>query len=126
DSVTEIGRYAFCECGALKELEGGTGLESIREHGFDRSALETYPFSASPVKFIGANAFHGCSIKDKSLVFSDSIQTIQEHALYLGTESDSVEVGVESVSIPSSIRTLGTNSFGSYTSKRQALFYTVW
>ena len=84
DGVTDIGKDAFCECHALKNVTISGSVEIIGEHAFDRCdnlvSIEL-PYGISEIKegcfrecsslrditipgsvsFIGPFAFHGCS-----------------------------------------------------------------
>ena len=120
--VSSIGDYAFSGCTYLYELTGTDGITSIGSHAFDGcSYLENMPKNASS---IGSYAFRGCSSLSAGYVSGSSLG---EGVFYGCSSLSSVSLSggmsripsytffecynLSSVSIPSSVRSIGESAF---------------
>jgi hypothetical protein len=103
DSVTEIGRGAFCDCTSLKSIilpDSVTTIERCAFRGCKSLKSITIPDS---VTSIGDDAFEGCTSL-KSITISNSVITI-------GYEAFEDCTSLKSIILPDSVTTIGRSAF---------------
>ncbi|MBQ9144846.1 MAG: leucine-rich repeat protein [Clostridia bacterium] len=102
DSCTSIGDYAFAYCTALERVTLPSSLKSIGNYAFNGcTALSeiTIPNSCTS---IGNYAFSGGTALSE-ITLSSSLETIGEYAL--------AGAAFQTISLPSSLKTIGTGAF---------------
>ena len=139
DNITEIGNYAFYNCNSIKVINTGTNgsiLERIGDYAFAGcDGIETFVIPKT-VKYVGNNAFDGCSLA-KSITFAENsvIASIGEYAFancssltnfaipqaYNATSSESVtiinkntfenDIKLTSISLPNTLVTIDDYAF---------------
>ncbi|MBP5787169.1 MAG: leucine-rich repeat protein, partial [Kiritimatiellae bacterium] len=124
DSVTYIGEGAFSGCSGLAEITWGAGIENIQNGAFSGcTGLTSVTIPGSVTNFSGS-VFSGCT-NVTQVVLEDGVTGIGSGAFYgmPGLQEvagiPEVEVlanmfqgsGIESVTIPDSVRVITTNAF---------------
>ncbi len=105
DNVTSIGAYAFCDFGALTNVQFANSVEFIGKSTFDYCwALRTINFPTS-LKYIGTRAFYN------DLLHSDNGFTFPEGMLYVGDEAFHSSFKESYISIPATLTEIGKNAF---------------
>ena len=103
DSVKEIGKYAFCECDSLEEIQFSRNLETINENAFSGcNSLKSIEIPGSVKYFTG---FNGCSNLE-SVTIHDGVETIGRDAFD--------ETKLTSITVPRSVKALEPFSLGYY------------
>ena len=103
DSVTTIGDNAFKYCDALTTVTMGNGVTTIGASAFYSCAVLTSVNIPDSVTTIGDNAFEYCDALT-TVTMGDGVTTIGEQAFYQC-------VALTSVSIPDSVTTIGNSAF---------------
>lgn len=107
DSVKEIGKYAFYNCFALKNVTIGDGVTDIEEYSFANCTTLQAATMGKKVNVIGKSAFSGCE-KLSQLDLNDSLATISEYAFE--------GCAMEEVILPTSLKSLNRGAFKNCTS----------
>ena len=121
DSLTSLGGAAFTVNNSLKKVTFGSDLEEISASVFYKCpALETVVFAEDgALKTIGASAFADCFAL-KEIAIPEGVETIGVKAFSMQLSTDNNEAGdviiivnslLNTVSIPSTITTIGTDAF---------------
>ena len=119
-SLKSVGDYCFQNCDALQSLTFSSQLETIGEYSFfDCSALESIEFQS--LKRIGISAFARSRLEH--IVLSDNLETIDSRAF-------SYCPYLEVITIPQSVRSVGTNlfyaGFDNFQLYRSSLRAIIW
>ena len=125
NSVTCIGDEAFLYCDGLTSVTIGDGVTSIGWATFEGCGDLTSVTIGNSVTSIGKRAFSSCGLT--SLTIPNSVTSIDEYAFSDCTSLTSVIIGdgvssigqeafsncfnLESINIPSSVKTIGCNAF---------------
>lgn len=116
-NVTTLGKYAFNGCERLGSGENNKGvtlsdeLTTIPENAFNTCGLKNVNIPKSCTK-IEKNAFAHNSLSEvKELVLPDGLQTIGESAFVVTMGSGETGIGITSLTIPSSVESIGANAF---------------
>ena len=121
-----IGSQAFANTDSLTSISLPANVSSIGDHAFSRSGLAeiTLGGSNSMLDTIGASAFEGTSLT--TIVLPDSVRLIDDRAFassalaYITLNEGLIELGdgvfyddesLESVSLPSTLKTMGESMF---------------
>ena len=121
DSLTSLGGAAFTVNNSLKKVTLGSGLEELSASVFYKCpALETVVFAeGGALKTIGVSAFADCFAL-KEITIPEGVETIGAKAFAMQLSTDNNEDGdviivvkssLNTVSIPSTITTIGTDAF---------------
>lgn len=123
--VTTMGEYAFYNCDKLTGVELGgniTAVETVEgkvketEHkipnnAFNNSGLQTVTIPDG-IQHIGDGAFGHTSLsKVEDLVLPDGLKTIGDNAFVVTMGSGETGIGITSLTIPSSVNSIGANAF---------------
>ena len=123
--VTTMGEYAFYNCDKLTGVELGgniTAVETVEgkvketEHkipnnAFNNSGLQTVTIPDG-IQHIGDGAFAHNSLSEVGeLVLPDGLVTIGDSAFVVTMGSGDTSVGITSLTIPSSVKSIGANAF---------------
>ena len=100
-SVREIGIEAFCNCKSMRKVVFETGGETGAKAKKDARS-KTTTSSTSQLKVICENAFHGCN-RLRNITLPNCLEEI---GLYAFCES-----GLESLTIPSSVKSVHQGAF---------------
>ena len=103
NSVTSIGRYAFCGCKSLTSITIPNSVTSIGQHAFRRCSSLTSITIPDSVTSIGVAAFSNCSSLT-SVAIGNSVTRIELWA-FSGCSS------LTSITIPDSVTMLGEKTF---------------
>ncbi|MDR1236014.1 MAG: leucine-rich repeat domain-containing protein [Holosporaceae bacterium] len=108
-SVNFLGSYCFTDCESLFSVsfESDSRLTSIERETFLRSGLESITIPRS-VNFLDSYCFAAC--KNLSLINFESDSRLTRIESYAFSESGS-ESGLGSITIPKSVKTLGSRCF---------------
>ena len=100
-SLKSLDTDTFAECGNLKHVLLGEGLEYIGEQCFTKTGVEEVVFPSS-IRRIGIRAFKSC--KDlKRVSFGEGLEVIETYAF--------IDSGLESFAAPASLRKIGSHAF---------------
>ena len=116
-SVTTIGVKAFYDCGypsygfKYPIFESGSQLKTIGLEAFHGSTIQNITLPAS-LTSIGNEAFRSC-VFFKSVIFESGshLETIGDRAFYLSMNYISVGWTALSITLPSSLKTIGDDAF---------------
>ncbi len=100
DSVTEIGEFAFLDCGSLESIDLPEKLSEISNNMLELTGIKEIVISGN-VQKIGALAFIGC-LNLKKVVLCEGVEEIGSGAFY------DCEV-LETVELPKSVRKIAVN-----------------
>lgn len=119
-SVTTMGEYAFYNCdkltgvklGNMTAIEGNEEIPNkIPNNAFNNSGLQTVTIPDG-IQHIGDGAFGHTSLsKVEDLVLPDGLKTIGDNAFVVTMGSGDTSVGITSLTIPSSVESIGANAF---------------
>ena len=116
-NVTTLGKYAFNNCERLGSGENNKGvtlsdeLTTIPENAFNTCGLKNVNIPKSCTK-IEKNAFAHNSLSEVGeLVLPDGLVTIGDSAFVVTMGSGDTSVGITSLTIPSSVKSIGANAF---------------
>lgn len=116
-NVTTLGKYAFNGCERLGSGENNKGvtlsdaLTTIPENAFNTCGLKNVNIPKSCTK-IEKNAFAHNSLSEVGeLVLPDGLVTIGDSAFVVTMGSGDTSVGITSLTIPSSVESIGANAF---------------
>ncbi|MBQ7798094.1 MAG: leucine-rich repeat protein, partial [Clostridia bacterium] len=108
NTITSIGKYAFYGCTGLSNVNIPNSITTIEAYTFYQCALTSVNLPSS-VTTLGTHVFYGCT----SLISADlSATTLTSASNYLFYECTSLA----SVSLPTTIKTIGTYIFHSCSS----------
>ena len=107
DSVTAIGASAFSDCSGIISMVLDEGLTTIGDNAFLNCSNLSELELNSALTTIGANAFKNCVKLSGELVFSDNLSSIGANA-FNGCGL------IEKISIPNSVKYLGTCAFSDF------------
>ncbi len=104
-SVKSIGEYAFKDTRNLKSVGNiGQELTSLAKEAFRNSGIMSFDLSQTRLSVLPSAAFRGCSsLKNFTFPAFNGLVTIEGMAL--------AETGLEEVTIPDSVTTIGINVF---------------
>lgn len=106
DTLEYTGDFSFSECTSLKSVEFPDSVTEIKKFSFSGcSSLESVKFSKN-LQTIGDAAFANCE-KLEIVEFPDTLMSIGQAAFCAS--------GLTSVTIPSSVSSIGYSAFGFYT-----------
>ena len=123
--VTTMGEYAFYNCDKLTGVELGGSIMAVEtvegkvketEHkipnnAFNNSGLQTVTIPDG-IQHIGDGAFGHTSLsKVEDLVLPDGLKTIGDNAFVVTMGSGETGIGITSLTIPSSVNSIGANAF---------------
>ncbi|MDE5764704.1 MAG: leucine-rich repeat domain-containing protein [Ruminococcus sp.] len=103
DSVTSIGKYAFCECHNLKSITIPDSVKSIGKYAFSDCKYLTSITIPNSVMSIGDNAFAFC-VRLKSVTIPNSVTSI-------GAKAFKFCERLTSITIPDSVTSIGAEAF---------------
>lgn len=116
-NVTTLGKYAFNGCERLGSGENNKGvtlndaLTTIPENAFNTCGLKNVNIPKSCTK-IEKNAFAHNSLSEVGeLVLPDGLVTIGDSAFVVTMGSGETGIGITSLTIPSSVKSIGANAF---------------
>lgn len=116
-NVTTLGKYAFNGCERLGSGENNKGvtlndaLTTIPENAFNTCGLKNVNIPKSCTK-IEKNAFAHNSLSEVGeLVLPDGLVTIGDSAFVVTMGSGETGIGITSLTIPSSVESIGANAF---------------
>lgn len=116
-NVTTLGKYAFNNCERLGSGENNKGvtlsdeLTTIPENAFNTCGLKNVNIPKSCTK-IEKNAFAHNSLSEvEELVLPNGLVTIGESAFVVTMGSGETGIGITSLTIPSSVESIGANAF---------------
>lgn len=119
-SVTTMGEYAFYNCdkltgvklGNMTAIEGNEEIPNkIPNNAFNNSGLQTVTIPDG-IQHIGDGAFGHTSLsKVEDLVLPDGLKTIGDNAFVVTMGSGDTSVGITSLTIPSSVESIGESAF---------------
>lgn len=116
-NVTTLGKYAFNGCERLGSGENNKGvtlndaLTTIPENAFNTCGLKNVNIPKSCTK-IEKNAFAHNSLSEVGeLVLPNGLVTIGESAFVVTMGSGETGIGITSLTIPSSVESIGANAF---------------
>lgn len=124
-NVNKMGEYAFYNCDKLTGVELGGSIMAVEtvegevketEHkipnnAFNNSGLQTVTIPDG-IQHIGDGAFGHTSLsKVEDLVLPDGLVTIGDSAFVVTMGSGDTSVGITSLTIPSSVESIGANAF---------------
>lgn len=116
-NVTTLGKYAFNNCERLGSGENNKGvtlsdeLTTIPENAFNTCGLKNVNIPKSCTK-IEKNAFAHNSLSEvEELVLPNGLVTIGESAFVVTMGSGETGIGITSLTIPSSVNSIGANAF---------------
>lgn len=102
NSVTYLGEEAFAHCDALTSVVIGNGISRIEESAFASCAATDVKIGSGVIE-IRADAFEGCT-QLRNLIIGENVTTIKEDAF-------NYCVSLTSVTIPNSVRFIGSEAF---------------
>ncbi len=125
NSVTSIGEGAFLDCPVLASVTIGNGVESIGSYAFCVCSALTSMTIGNSVESIGSGAFEGCYFAKENFVNNSSLSAeeyncwgaklcdyeTQDGLLILGSEVVYCRNHVDSVIIPSGVKSIGESAF---------------
>lgn len=106
--VTDLGESAFYNCDRIRSVTLSDNLEAIPDNVFNNSGVQTVNFP-SALKSIGDGAFANCPLSMSSIDLPEGLETIGRDAFRLSL--DSSNVNLKSVTIPSTVTSIGENAF---------------
>lgn len=124
-NVKKMGEYAFYNCDKLTGVELGgsiTAVETVEgevketeykipNNAFNNSGLQTVTIPDG-IQHIGDGAFGHTSLsKVEDLVLPDGLKTIGDNAFVVTMGSGETGIGITSLTIPSSVNSIGANAF---------------
>lgn len=119
-NVKKMGEYAFYNCdkltgvklGDMTAIEGNEEIPNkIPNNAFNNSGLQTVTIPDGIVH-IGDGAFGHTSLsKVGELVLPDGLKTIGDNAFVVTMGSGETGIGITSLTIPSSVNSIGANAF---------------
>jgi len=115
DSVRTIGTQAFSGNAVLQSVDLGNGVTRIDNRAFSGTAIESVLIPQSVTSMSSwtgsatVSAFSG-ALGLTAVVFEEGMTTIPSHALMF---QSGVANSITSVTIPASVRTIGSNAFNS-------------
>lgn len=116
-SVEELKENSFYNCKNLEEVILNDGLQIINNYAFAyNSSLKKVDIPGS-VKTIGSNSFANCKNLSE-VVLHEGLESIGDSAFSangewntLGVDHDNSASKIESITIPSTVKTIGTHAF---------------
>lgn len=109
DGVRDIGDYAFCGCGSLREVRLPESLESIGRDAFVGCYNLEIIELPNGLRTVGNGAFNTCE-SIESLTLPDSIESIGDRAFAFGMNGW-VTGGIAMAKLPASLKTIGAEAF---------------
>ena len=119
-NVNKMGEYAFYNCdkltgvklGNMTAIEGNEEIPNkIPNNAFNNSGLQTVTIPDG-IKHIGNGAFGYTGLKDVTdLVLPNGLETIGDSAFVVTMGSGETGIGITSLTIPSSVKSIGANAF---------------
>jgi len=103
NGIQRVGAMAFRNCALLEEARFGGVLDSIGNNAFDACVKLTSIQCAA--KEIGQRAFYGCKTLS-AVVLEEGTETIGQEAF-----TGSSTMAIESLTLPTSLRTIGNSAF---------------
>ena len=134
ESLSSIGQSAFTRCTALESITLPKGLKDIGTSAFSNSGLRTVEVNC-PI--IGEKCFYNCDslinltfnngvkeIGNEAFLSCDSLKTVKlpEGVTAIGAQSF-YGSGIETLSIPKTLTTIGYNAFSSLGSLQTVISY---
>ena len=126
NSVTNIGEYAFCDCGSLSSVTIPNSVTSIEDSAFYGCSSLTSVTIPNSVTSIEDSAFYGCSSLT-SVTIPNSVTNIGKHVFESCSSLTSVTIpnsvtsisssmfhlctSLTSVTIPNSVKSIGIDAF---------------
>ncbi|MGN0442078.1 MAG: leucine-rich repeat protein [Acutalibacteraceae bacterium] len=125
ETVTAVGDYAFYDCSGLKDIQLSSSLTSLGAYSLSNTAIASVSLPGR-ITVIKESAFEQCrSLTEVNLTYN--IKEIQDSAFFGCTSLASVDLrcvekigekafmesGLKSVTLPSSVNTVGDYSFAS-------------
>lgn len=104
DDMTKINAYSFYQCESIKEITLGKSITEIGDNAFyNCTNLEYVGFAEAPLESIGVEAFYGCKLNGYIIELPQTMKTLKTGAFKM--------TSISSVSIPSSVKTVGQDCF---------------
>ena len=132
EGLVSIGNSAFWDASNLKTIRFPSTLKKIAENAFDNSGLESV--SLRNVEKVGSGAFSGTNLKKltvpstckdiKSYAFNSCFELRQvklENGMKTIRTSTFSRTGLESVTIPASVTSIGTRAFFAFSPEESKL-----
>ena len=113
DSVVEVGKKAFFGCVNLEELVLPNTIEAIGDYAFSDTCLNSLLLPGSLVK-LGKNPFPLNQLKSINVDPLNPVFDSRDHCnAIIETQTDTLLYGCENVTIPDTVKEIGTFAFSS-------------